>query len=148
MKRLSLVALILMFVCPAFAADDAGMIKNMKGSVRIERGGLKIPAQAGMPVRTGDRIVTGADGSVGITLRDNTLLSAGPKSTLVLNQFTYNSSTNAGKIDASVKRGTLAVASGKIAKNAPDAVKFRTPAAILGVRGTEFVIDAGAGEEE
>jgi len=148
MKRLSLVALILIFVCPAFAADDAGMVKNMKGSVRIERGGQKIPAQAGMTVQAGDRIVTGADGSVGITLRDNTLLSAGPKSTLVLNQFTYNASTNAGTIDASVKRGTLAVVSGKIAKNAPDAVKFRTPAAILGVRGTEFVIDAGAGEEE
>jgi hypothetical protein len=32
------------------------------------------------------------------------------------------------------------VISGRIAKQAPDAMTVRTPAAILGVRGTEFVV--------
>jgi hypothetical protein len=30
--------------------------------------------------------------------------------------------------------------SGKIAKQSPDAMKVRTPASVLGVRGTEFVV--------
>jgi hypothetical protein len=148
MKKQWLTVLMLMVALPALAADDAGMIKTSSGSVRIERNGQKISAAAGTHVFTGDLVITGTDGSVGITLRDNTLLSAGPKSTLVLNRFAYNSSTNAGAIDASVKRGTLAVVSGKIAKNSPDSVQFRTTAAILGVRGTEFVVDAGSGKEE
>jgi hypothetical protein len=148
MKKLWLTVMILMIALPALASDDAGTIKISRGSVSIERNGQKIPAAAGMSVIAGDRVITGTDGSVGITLRDNTLLSAGPKSTLVLNRFAYNSSTNAGTIDASVKRGTLAVVSGKIAKNSPDSVQFRTASAILGVRGTEFVIDAGSGKEE
>ena len=148
MKKLWLTALILMVALSAFAADDAGMIKTLKGSVGIERSGQTIPAAVGMPVFTGDLVITGTDGAVGITLRDNTLLSAGPKSTLVLNRFAYNSSTNSGVIDASVKRGTLAVVSGKIAKKSPDSVQFRTAAAILGTRGTEFVVDAGSGKEE
>jgi hypothetical protein len=40
----------------------------------------------------------------------------------------------------------VAVRSGKIATQSPESVRFRTPNAILGVRGTWFVIDAGAGE--
>jgi hypothetical protein len=148
MKILWLAVLMLVSALPALAADDAGMIKTSRGLVNIERNGQKIPAAAGIPVFAGDRVITGTDGSVGITLRDNTLLSAGPRTTLVLNRFTYNSSTNAGMIDTSVKRGTLAVVSGKIAKNSPDSVQFRTAAAILGVRGTEFVVDAGSGKEE
>jgi hypothetical protein len=82
---------------------------------------------------------------VGITLHDNTLLSAGPNSVLVLDNFAFNPTTHAGAIDASVKRGTLAVISGKIAKQSPETVRFRTPSAILGVRGTSFVVDAGDG---
>ena len=148
MEKIWLTVMILMIAMPALASDDAGMIKQSRGSVSIERNGQKIPAAAGMPVFTGDHVITGTDGSVGITLRDNTLLSAGPKSTLVLNRFAYDSSTNDGAIDATVKRGTLAVVSGKICKNSPGSVQFRTAAAILGVRGTEFVVDAGSGKEE
>jgi hypothetical protein len=33
--------------------------------------------------------------------------------------------------------------SGKIVRQSPDAMKVRTPAAILGVRGTEFVVRTG-----
>ena len=92
-------------------------------------------------------VFVGYDGAVGITLRDNTLLSAGPNSTLDLNKFAFNTTTHAGELNASVKRGTLAVVSGKIAKTSPENVSFNTPTISLGVRGTEFVIDAGKGVE-
>lgn len=128
---------------PVLAAQPAGIVKIARGSVAIERSDGSRPAAPGMQVQAGDRIVTGRDGSVGITLRDNTLLSAGPNATLVLDKFAFDSTTHAGTIDASVKRGTVSVVSGKIAKQSPQAVRFRTPNSILGVRGTTFVIDAG-----
>jgi hypothetical protein len=133
-------------VANAIAAQPAGTVKIATGSVTIENGGEKRAASPGAVVVSGDRIVTGRDSAVGITLRDNTLLSAGASSTLVIDKFAFNSTTHAGEIDASVKRGTLAVVSGKIAKQSPDAVKFRTPNAILGVRGTSFVVDVGDGD--
>lgn len=149
MKRLlALMGLAVMIALPSWATDEAGLIKVAKGTVTIERSGQKMIVTAGMPVLAGDRVVTGEDGSVGITLKDNTLLSAGPKSLLVLNSFAFNEATHEGGLDASLKRGTLSVVSGKLAKNTPDSVKFRTPAAILGVRGTEFVIDAGSGTDD
>lgn len=131
----------------AWAAGEAGMVKTVKGSVTIERNGQKQAAAIGAPVMAADRIVTGADGSIGITLRDNTMLSAGPNSTLELNKYAFDSTTHDGTLDASVKRGTLAVISGKIAKATPENVRFTTPTMTLGVRGTEFVVEAGRGAE-
>ena len=126
-----------------WAADDAGVVKTSKGYVVVERSGQKADAPVGTRIFSSDRVITGADSSVGITLRDHTLLSAGPNSTVELNKFAFDSTTHAGAIDATVKRGTLSVVSGKIAKAAPEAVRFSAPGMTLGVRGTSFVIDAG-----
>ena len=59
----------------AGAGDAAGMLKVVKGSVSIERDGKRHAAGVGMPVEVADRVRTGPDGSVGVTLRDNTLLT-------------------------------------------------------------------------
>jgi hypothetical protein len=139
-------AVLLWAAAGASAVEQAGVVKIVKGEVAIERAGARSAAVPGASVHAGDRIVTGDDGRVGITLRDNTLLSAGPSSVLALDEFAFDSTTHAGTLDASVQRGTVAVVSGKIAKQSPQAVRFRTPNAILGVRGTAFVIDAGQGQ--
>jgi hypothetical protein len=85
-----------------------------------------------------DTLKTGAGSSVGVTLLDNTLLSAGPNSVLVIERFAFNSTTHQGQLDAGLKRGTLSMVSGKLAKQSPDAVRVITPTAVLGARGTEF----------
>jgi hypothetical protein len=137
----SLLLLTLFVVMPrAFAADDqeAGRVKTSKGAVYIERAGKRIPAPVGAAVQSSDTVVTGADGAVGITFHDNSLLSAGPNSELVIDKFVFDSTTHKGEFDTSLKKGTLAVVSGKIVKQSPEAMRIRTPAAIMGVRGTEF----------
>jgi hypothetical protein len=90
-----------------------------------------------------DVIRTDAQGSVGITFTDNTILSAGPNSVIALDRYTFNSTTHEGRFDTSVRTGTLSVVSGKIAKQSPEAMTVKTPAAILGVRGTEFFVRVG-----
>jgi hypothetical protein len=121
-------------------ASDVGQVKTAKGTVHVERDGKRLPASVGMPIRQSDALVTGADGSVGVTFSDNSLLSTGPNSVLVVDRYSFDSTTHAGRFDASLKKGTLAVVSGKMVKQSPDALKVRTPAAIMGVRGTEFVV--------
>jgi len=135
----SLVAL--MVVLEARAAD-IGQVKVAKGQVTIERGGQSLPATVGTRVQDGDTVKTGADGTVGITMSDDSLLSAGPGSVLTLDRFAFEPATQRGRFDASLSKGTLAVTSGRIAKQAPDAMTVRTPAAVLGVRGTAFVVSA------
>ncbi|XHS80492.1 FecR domain-containing protein [Burkholderiaceae bacterium UC74_6] len=131
------------FVTGAAAQDAAGMVKTLKGQAQVDRAGKTMPVRVGDPVMEGDQFSTGPDSSIGIALRDDTLLAAGAKSTLIIKRFAFNPTTHAGRLDSTVKRGTLAVISGKIAHANPDAVQFSTNAMTLGVRGTEFIIDAG-----
>jgi hypothetical protein len=133
---------------PAQAVEQAGMIKVSKGAVSIERDGKKMTADVGTPVLVADRVRTGGDGSVGVTLHDSTLLSAGPNSLIVIDKFAYDNATQEGKMSVGIRKGTLSVASGRIAKRTPESVDFHTPTSILGVRGTEFVIEVeGSGDE-
>lgn len=142
-KSIALAVVLGLSCLHATASDEAGVVKISKGEVLIERDQKKQAASVGTRIFSSDRVTTGADSAVGITLRDNTLLSAGPNSTIDLHKFSFDSTTHAGAIDASVKRGTLSVISGKIAKATPEAVKFSAPGMTLGVRGTSFIIDAG-----
>ena len=131
-----------LWVAASASAADIGQIKVAKGGVTIERGGQVIPATAGVRLQAGDVLKTGADGSVGLTMSDNSLLSAGPNSILSLDRYDFDSTTSQGQFDAALQKGSLAVISGRIAKQSPEAMKVRTPSSILGIRGTEFVVSA------
>ena len=122
------------------AQADVGQIKVATGQVFVDRKGQSLPGRVGFLLEADDVLRTGADGSVGITMRDNSLLSAGPNSILSLEHFEFDPTTSEGRFDARLRRGTLAVVSGRIAKKSPQAMTVRTPSAVLGVRGTEFVV--------
>jgi hypothetical protein len=124
-------------------ANDIAQFKVAKGAVHLERSGQRLPARVGTPLQATDTVVTGADGSAGIAFVDNSLLSVGPNSVLAIERYTFNSTTHEGTFESSLRRGTLAVVSGKIAKQSPDAMKVKIPSSILGVRGTEFLVRAG-----
>jgi len=64
-------------------------------------------------------------------------------SRLSIDRFAFDSTTHQGSFESSLRKGTLAVVSGKLAKQSPEAMKVRTPAAVLGVRGTEFLVRTG-----
>ena len=124
-------------------ANDVGVVKVSRGAVSVERAGQRLAAAVGARVREGDVVVTGADGAIGITFRDNSLLSIGPESRLAIDRFVFDPTTHKGAFETSLTKGTLAGVSGKIAKQSPDAMKVKTPPALLRVRGTEFVIRTG-----
>jgi hypothetical protein len=141
LRRALVIALAAGLVTPATAAE-IGQIKVSKGQVSVERDGQALPGILGMRLLPSDVLKTGPDGSVGVTMSDNSLLSAGPNTILALDRYEFDSTTNQGRFDAQLQKGSLAVISGRIAKQTPDAMTVRTPAAILGVRGTEFVVTA------
>jgi hypothetical protein len=138
--RVFIAACMLCVAPAAWAADPVGQIKTATGAVHIERDGQRLAAQPGAMVLESDSVTTGRDGAVGLTFTDNSLLSAGPNSVLVIERYAFNSTTHAGHFDASLKKGTLAVISGKMVKQSPGAMRVRTPASIMGVRGTEFLV--------
>jgi len=118
---------------------DVGAVKVSMGGVHVERGGQRLPAPVGMGIQAADVVITGRDGSIGITFADQSLLSIGPDTVLAIDHFAFDSTTHEGAFETTLRQGTLSVVSGKIARQTPEAMKVRTPAAVLGVRGTEFL---------
>jgi hypothetical protein len=138
--RKSLILAAMVAVSFPVLAADVGLVKVSRGNVQIERNGAKIPAPVGAAVQTSDVIVTGGDGSAGITFTDNSLVSVGPNSVFAIDKYRFDTTTHAGEFEGSLKKGRLAAISGKMVKASPESMKIRTPSAIMGVRGTEFVV--------
>ena len=139
MRKAFILAAALGISLPALAAD-IGMVKVAKGTVSVQRGGERIAAKLGTPVQLSDVIVTGADGSAGITFSDNSLVSVGPNSVFAIDKYKFDTTTYAGEFEGNLRQGRLAAVSGKMVKQSPESMKIRTPSAIMGVRGTEFVV--------
>lgn len=139
MRKALVLAAALGLALPAFAAD-IGVVKVSKGSVQVQRGTERIPVKVGTPLQTADVIVTGSDGSAGITFTDNSLVSVGPNSVFAIDKYRFDSTTHAGEFEGNLRQGRLAAVSGKMVKQSPESMKIRTPSAIMGVRGTEFVV--------
>ena len=106
-------ALALVFAAaPAFAQapqNAAGRIKVASGSVFIVRAGALVPAQAGQEVFEADSLKTGADGRLGITLKDDTRVSLGPSSEVRVDRFVFAPAEGRMGLVLKVVRGVIGV---------------------------------------
>lgn len=126
---------------PAIAAGKGiGVIKNIKGPVFIEREKASIPAKTSDKLFENDIIVTGKSGAMGAVLIDNSIISSGPNTRLILSQFVFDPAEKKMSSTVQITRGTMTYLSGLIAKLDSKAVKFVTPSAVCGIRGTHFAI--------
>jgi len=147
MKKTMLVAMLLAIVSvPAWGRAETdgtiGMVRNAAGSATVLRGGNVLPASTGTRLHVGDTLATGPDGSLGVLLRDNSSLSIGPSSSLVLRDFLFSPSEGKFGLLVRLSRGTMAYLSGLIGKLAPEKARFETPTATIGIRGTHFAVKA------
>jgi hypothetical protein len=132
---------------PATAAAkadlQAGFVKSVRGSVQLLNGaGAARTASPGDPLGAVDRIVTGPDSSAAVVLRDDTTLVVGPSSRLDLKEFHFDGTTRDGGILLSLLRGSMRMITGLIGKTNPDAVRIETQTATIGIRGTDFIVQA------
>lgn len=136
------VALVFAAVTPVLAQQPspAGRVKTVSGSAFIVRDRGTIPAQPGQVIFESDSLRTGDDGSVGVTLKDDTRLALGPNSEVRLDRFVYAPGSGSFGLALKFVRGVTAYVSGRMAKLAPDSIRLETPAAIVGVRGTSLAI--------
>lgn len=142
-RSLGVLALVIASAAPVFAQQDAnaaGRIKSASGAAFIVRNGAEVPAQAGQVVFESDSLRTGADGKIGVTLKDDTRLALGPASEVRLERFAYAPGTASLGLVLKFVKGVTAYVSGRLAKLAPDSIRLETPSAIVGVRGTTLAI--------
>ncbi|MCI4624610.1 MAG: FecR domain-containing protein [Candidatus Magnetoovum sp. WYHC-5] len=142
MRKLVVGLFLLMFVVPLWAEDTAivGEVKKVKGDAKITHTGQPINAQPGSKIYTEDILKTGKDSAMSFTLKDSTVLSLGPNSELAVKDFKFVPSDKKLSLITKMMKGSASYISGTIGKLSPESVKFETPDATIGIRGTKFLV--------
>jgi hypothetical protein len=124
----------------AVAADVIAVIQQLKGKVEVVRSGSRKSVKTGFELEVSDTVLTGPKGAAGLQFTDGALVALGAGTEYALDSYEYDKSADRGSFDSSIKRGSLSIRSGRIAKKGRDRMRVRTPATILGVRGTRFMV--------
>ena len=107
-------------------------------------------AGVGEPIYLNDEISTPDGASLQVLLRDQTVFSIGPNSTLIFDEFVFDPTALEDiALTASVTKGTFKFISGKVSKLKPGAMKLKLPNATASIRGTSVVgrvSDTGASD--
>ncbi len=115
-------------------------VQKVSGTATVVRQGQTIPAAVGLEIWENDTLRTGPDASIGLVFNDDTLLSVGPESVLVIDEFVFAPREGKFSIVFRMLKGTAAYLSGLISKLAPESAHFKTPTASIGIRGTKFLV--------
>jgi hypothetical protein len=117
-----------------------GTVQKVSGTAAVVRQEQILPARVGLALQANDTLRTGPDGAMGVVFQDDTFLSLGPGSALVIDEFLY--APRQGKFSAVFRmvKGTAVYLSGLIVKLAPDSFRLVTPRASVGIRGTKFAV--------
>jgi hypothetical protein len=136
-----LCAALVVFTAAAAAAESpVGTIKAVAGAVFVVRQGTASSPQPNEKVFRGDAFKTGADGSLGIMFVDDTSLSLGPNTHIIVEEFLFTPAKGELGFVARILRGTAAYLSGIIGKLSPESVRIETPVAVVGIRGTRLLV--------
>jgi hypothetical protein len=132
-------------------APRAGTFKQVQGETWVGNatGTTTTTAQRRTPqpgdgLREAERVTTGASGAATIVLKDGTALTVGPNSTVDLSRFQFDTTTQKGNFLLDLLQGSVRVVTGVLAKVNPDLFKVQTPTSVVGVRGTDFIVETQA----
>jgi hypothetical protein len=114
-------------------ADKIGIASAVKNDVQASLAGPPKPLATGNDVFANQRIRTGEASTAQLLFLDETSVSVGPRSELVLDRFVFNPERGAGNVVLTTGRGAFRFVTG--AQN-PTHYTIKTPVATIGVRGT------------
>ena len=125
----------------ASAREDPsiGLVKTATGEASILREGRRLAALPGLGLALGDVLATGSSGTLGVILRDDTVISLGPSSQIRLERFAFDPAQGNLGMVLRMTRGLMEYLSGRISKLSPGSVRIETPVATLGIRGTHLL---------
>jgi hypothetical protein len=126
----------------ARAAEPIGHVVQQQGSVDVERAGMREPLSRGDPVFLGDRVSTDKDGRVKIGFLDDSLLTVGSDSEIVLDSYRFG--RDGQRLHAALTL-VIGIIRAAITGGMPGSVfNVKTSVAVASARSTEWLVEAGA----
>lgn len=134
-------AILCSLLAPAAFAASAGVVVNQTGSASIlSADGKTRLSPKGASLNPGDTAITGKEGQLDIRFSDGAMVQLRPQSQFRVDEYVYH-----GKPDGNEKgffsllKGSMRALTGMIGKINRPAYAVVTPAATIGIRGTEYM---------
>ncbi|HPI40165.1 MAG TPA: FecR family protein [Pseudobdellovibrionaceae bacterium] len=129
----------------AFAEEMYGLLMVVKGDVKILKTDQSVtPAKVGGKILPKDSIVTGADSRAKIVMSDRNVINVSPDTKMEISKYVNDSKSGLKDVEIKLDQG-------KVRNNVEQSYdgeksKFimKTPTAVAGVRGTQFVTSFNA----
>lgn len=127
-------------ISPAWADEAVGKITHLAGLLSALRpDGQTRLLGVQSPVSKGDVLSTEANAYARIKFLDNSEVVLRPNSQLKIDDFNFSpAEPEKDGIALSMFKGGLRAVSGLVGKRSPENVRFATPTATIGIRGTHF----------
>lgn len=135
-----LILLMLLAFTSVVQAQSVGSTQYVRGTatLRHDDGNISIMSR-GSDIQQGDEIYTSGNSFAVLQFDDDTRMTLRPNTTFRIDEYRYKPEApqqNSGFF--SLIRGGFRAVTGLINKHAPQAMRFKTRTATIGIRGTEF----------
>ncbi|TAL02836.1 MAG: hypothetical protein EPO08_05900, partial [Rhodospirillaceae bacterium] len=126
----------------ALAANPVGKAEYVEGSSTVTRQGQATALKADDAIFQDDEISTGAGSKLLVLFVDGTHASLGEDADLVVDTFVYNPDGDKNGAALRIVSGAARLVAGALERSGAKALKIETPVATIGIRGTDFFIEA------
>ena len=125
-------------VYPLTVYSAAGVAQFTTGDVNVRRGNAAVPLTKGLPIESGDSIVTGGAGQAQIRFTDGGLVSLSPNSQFNISNYADTNDGDKDSFAVNLLRGGMRAITGLIGKRNRENYKVTTNTATIGIRGSAF----------
>ncbi|MFN7730162.1 MAG: FecR domain-containing protein [Bdellovibrio sp.] len=126
---------------PALAQDANGVMMVVKGDIKVTSGkdGKTEPGKVGRKVFSGDSILAGVDSRAKIVMSDRNILNVSPESKITIEKYTNDAKTDSKNVEIKVEYGKVRAQIEQKYDGDKNKFNIKTPTAVAGVRGTDFI---------
>jgi len=139
MARIMLL-LVLTGLSATTAFAHVGVVTEVAGSIELQRGEEVFAAESGVDVMPGDILRSSKESSGQVDMDDGSILSIGANSTLQIDDYKLREDKSVISASIALVSGWLRFAVAKL-RQQDSSYRFHMPTAVLGVRGTEGVLE-------
>lgn len=142
--------LVTAFASPVWAVEPAAQIAELLGKVEAQSGESVRILRFGDSVFEGDRIKTAEGAKAKLLFADRSVITVGPNTDLLISRSLYRTGDDPRRESLfELGKGFVRALASRWSFGTSSRFEIRTPAAVAGVRGTEFIVAVDeAGQSE
>ncbi len=131
------------------SAETTGTFTVVKGDVQVtSAGGATEKAKVGKKVNPSDVITAGPDSRAKIVMADKNVINISPETKMALEKYVYDPASDNKQVTLNVVYGKVRATVEQKYDGEKNKFHIKTPAAVAGVRGTDFLTSYSAKTKE